>query len=94
MYRRTQSIERYLTIEAEDVNLNALGTTHVQVMRVEVIDPVAEHAALLERLFDFDAIQRLLGSGRFRMKFDAMHAVTGPYAQAILCSGSARRPAA
>jgi len=84
VYRRTQSIERYLTVEADDVNLALQGTTRVQAMRVEVIDPVAEYAALLERLFDFDAIARLLGSGRFRMKFDAMHAVTGPYARAIL----------
>ncbi len=84
VYRRTLSIERYLTIEADEVNLAALGTTHIQAMQVEVIDPVAEHAALLERLFDFDAIKRLLGSGRFRMKFDAMHAVTGPYAHAVL----------
>jgi phosphoglucomutase len=52
-------------------------------MMVEVIDPVSDHAALLERLFDFNAIAGLLGSGHFRIKFDAMHAVTGPYARAI-----------
>jgi phosphoglucomutase len=84
VYRRTQNIERYLTLHADDVNLGVTGTTPMAQMTVDVIDPVAEHAALLERLFDFDAIARLLQSGRFRMKFDAMHAVTGPYAQAIL----------
>jgi phosphoglucomutase len=84
VYRRTQSIERYLTLHADDVDLGVTGTTPMAQMSVEVVDPVAEHAALLERLFDFDAIARLLQSGRFRMKFDAMHAVTGPYAQAIL----------
>ena len=84
VYRRTQNIERYLTVEADDVNLALQGRARVQAMLVEVIDPVAEYAALLERLFDFDAIARLLASGRFRMKFDAMHAVTGPYAHAIL----------
>ena len=50
---------------------------------VEVIDPVADYADLLARLFDFAAIARLLQRGDFRMRFDAMHAVTGPYAQEI-----------
>ena len=52
-------------------------------MTVEVIDPVADYAALMETLFDFDAIRALFAGG-FRMPFDAMHAVTGPYATAIL----------
>jgi phosphoglucomutase len=50
---------------------------------VEVFDPVAEYADLLARLFDFPAIARLLQRGDFRMRFDAMHAVTGPYAEEI-----------
>ena len=57
-------------------------------MKVEVIDPVADYAELMQRLFDFDASARLLGQPGFRMRFDAMHAVTGPYAQA-----HPRRPA-
>jgi phosphoglucomutase len=52
-------------------------------MQVEVIDPVADHADLLAGLFDFEAIGALLRSGRFRMRFDAMNAVTGPYAQEV-----------
>jgi phosphoglucomutase len=52
-------------------------------MEIEVVDPVADYAALMERLFDFPAIRRLFASG-FTMRFDAMHAVTGPYARAIL----------
>ena len=52
-------------------------------MTVEVIDPVADYQALMETLFDFDAIRDLFDSG-FRMRFDAMHAITGPYAKAIL----------
>ena len=51
-------------------------------MKVQVIDAVADYAELMESLFDFNAIKDLLASG-FRMKFDAMHAVTGPYAKAI-----------
>jgi phosphoglucomutase len=53
-------------------------------MRVEVIDPVADYAELMETLFDFDAIRELFRSDSFRMCFDAMHAVTGPYARDIL----------
>ncbi|MBW4960169.1 hypothetical protein, partial [Klebsiella pneumoniae] len=52
-------------------------------MEVEVVDPVADYAALMEQLFDFDAIRALFAGG-FTMRFDAMHAVTGPYAKEIL----------
>ena len=52
-------------------------------MVVEVVDPVADYAALMESLFDFDAIRAMIAGG-FRMRFDAMHAVTGPYATEIL----------
>jgi phosphoglucomutase len=83
VYRRTQSIDRYLSVESPDVDLGTLGTTQLGDMAVEVIDPVATHADLMETLFDFGAIRRLLGSGNFRMRFDAMHAVTGPYAHEV-----------
>jgi phosphoglucomutase len=53
-------------------------------MAVQIIDPVDDYADLMESLFDFDAIRRLFESGQFRMRFDAMHAVTGPYATEIL----------
>ena len=53
-------------------------------MAVEVIDSVADYAELMQRLFDFDAISELFRLGNFRMSFDAMHAVTGPYARRII----------
>lgn len=83
IYQATQGIARYRTVEAADIDLDRLGPQEIAGMAVEVIDPVAEHAALLQRLFDFDAIRDLLRSD-FRLRFDAMHAVTGPYAQKIL----------
>jgi phosphoglucomutase len=83
IYANTQKIARYLTLAAPDVNLAVQGKTMVAGMAVEVIDPVADHADLLARLFDFDRIGALLRSGAFRICFDAMHAVTGPYAQEI-----------
>jgi len=83
IYANTQTIARYLTLEAADVNLALLGRTTVAGMAVEVIDSVADHADLLATLFDFDRIGALLRSGTFRMCFDAMYAVTGPTAHEI-----------
>jgi len=83
IYSRTKVIDRYLTIDAPDVDLDRLGETLVAGMTVAVIDPVADYATLMEQLFDFDAIRDLIASG-FRLTFDAMHAVTGPYAKEIL----------
>jgi len=84
VYRRTQEISAYRTVDSPDVDLSRIGESQVGEMRVSVIDPVADHAELLESLFDFDAIAALLARPDFRMRFDAMHAVTGPYARAIL----------
>jgi len=83
VYALSQKITRYLTVEAEDVDLNVLGESKVAGMVVEIVDPVTDYAALMQTLFDFDAIRALFASG-FRMQFDAMHAVTGPYAKAII----------
>lgn len=83
IYERSQAIDQYLILEADDVDLDRLGTTHLGNTQVEVIDSVTDYAALMESIFDFDQIQHLLTSGRFRMSMDALHAVTGPYARAI-----------
>ncbi|HWI11957.1 MAG TPA: alpha-D-glucose phosphate-specific phosphoglucomutase [Burkholderiaceae bacterium] len=83
IYANAQKIARYLTVDAGDVNLAVPGETMLAGMVVEVIDPVADHADLLATLFDFDRIGALLRSGTLRMCFDAMHAVTGPYAHEI-----------
>jgi len=84
VYARTQQIDRYLTIDAPAVDLRRTGASQVGNMHVEVIDPVADYAALMQRLFDFDRMRGLLTSGHLRLCFDAMHAVTGPYAKEIL----------
>ncbi|WP_295311755.1 alpha-D-glucose phosphate-specific phosphoglucomutase [Roseobacter sp.] len=83
IFDQTQSITEYRTLDAEDVNLAAVGTTSQGNMTVEVVDPVTDYEALMHTLFDFDKIRALFASG-FTMRFDAMHAVTGPYATAIL----------
>ncbi|MGE0260070.1 MAG: alpha-D-glucose phosphate-specific phosphoglucomutase [Alphaproteobacteria bacterium] len=82
IYRRTQRIAAYRTIEAPDLPLDRLGAARLGDMTVEIIDPVADYAALMERIFDFDRLRDLFRGG-FRLRFDAMHAVTGPYAREI-----------
>ncbi len=84
MYARTQTIDRYLTLDAPELDLDHDGSTRLGDMTVEVVDPVEDYAALMEALFDFNAIHQLFNTGLFRMRFDAMHAVTGPYAQEII----------
>jgi phosphoglucomutase len=74
---------RWLAVDAPDIDLDRIGTARVGKMLVEVIDPVADHAALMERLFDFEAIRAAVAAGRLTLAFDAMHAVTGPYASEI-----------
>lgn len=82
--QRTREITEYRIDASIDVALDALGETTHGGMVVEVVDPVADYAALMERLFDFAAIRALIADGGFRLRFDAMHAVTGPYATEIL----------
>ena len=82
--RRTGQLTEYRLLDADDVSLDEEGEYMVGDMWVEVVDPVADYAALMETLFDFDALRALLSGGRFRMRFDAMHAITGPYAREIL----------
>ncbi len=84
VYRRTQEISVYRTVESPDVELGIFGESNIGEMVVSVIDPVADYVELLESLFDFERISSLLARPEFRMRFDAMHAVTGPYAHAIL----------
>jgi phosphoglucomutase len=83
IFAATETIATYEILEAQDVDLAALGETALDGMAVEVVDPVTDYAALMETLFDFDAIRSLFAGG-FTMRFDAMHAVTGPYATEIL----------
>lgn len=87
IFARTKAITRYLISEMNPVDLDRLGTTHVEgahgQMAVEIVDPVTDYQHLMETLFDFDRIRAAINGG-MRMRFDAMSAVTGPYAHAIL----------
>ena len=82
IFARSQVIDRYLTIKSADVALDQLGEVSVGAMRVEIVDPVCDYAELMQSLFDFSAIRAMAAAG-FTMSFDAMSAVTGPYALEI-----------
>jgi phosphoglucomutase len=83
IYANTQKITRYLSVDGPEIDLATLGAQTLGAMHVEVIDPVADHAELLATLFDFERIGAMLRRPDFRICFDAMHAVTGPYAHEI-----------
>ncbi|NDR58062.1 alpha-D-glucose phosphate-specific phosphoglucomutase [Aliiruegeria sabulilitoris] len=83
IFAATKEITSYDIMVTEDVDISTIGETALGEMAIEVVDPVADYAELMEELFDFDAIARLIDNG-FRIRFDAMHAVTGPYATEIL----------
>ncbi|MBL8560923.1 MAG: alpha-D-glucose phosphate-specific phosphoglucomutase, partial [Gemmobacter sp.] len=83
MYQRTTELTEYRISDAPDIDLGRIGATTLDGMAVEVVDSVTDYAALMETLFDFPAIRAMFAGG-FTMRFDAMCAVTGPYATEIL----------
>lgn len=83
IYQQTLAIDHYKTMSAEDIDLDQVGVQSLAALSVEVIDSVRDYADLMESLFDFKTMKLTLGTGKFRMCFDAMHAVTGPYAKEI-----------
>jgi phosphoglucomutase len=84
VWRVASEIRRYRVIDLPEPDLGRTGIQALGPLTLEVVDPVTDYAALMERLFDFDAIGDLLSGGDFRLVFDAMNAVTGPYATEIL----------
>ena len=82
IFERTKTIDAYRIVDGADIDLGRIGTSTLGDLTVEVIDPVADYQSLMETLFDFDRIAALFARG-FRLHFDALSAVTGPYAHAI-----------
>lgn len=83
VYEVSRQLSEYQIMEAEDIALDHQYSCSIGEMQVEVIDPVRDYANLMEALFDFGKIKTLFTTGRLSMCFDAMHAVTGPYAHEI-----------
>ena len=84
IYANSQTITSYAILNDEDIALDTIGKTSLADMTIDIIDPVSDYAELMSDLFDFNAIRSLLSNGTFKMRFDAMHAITGPYAKEIL----------
>jgi phosphoglucomutase len=82
IFGRSRVIDQYKIATFDDIDISAISSIERDGCRIDIVDPVADYADLMETLFDFDAIRALIGSG-FRFVFDAMHAVTGPYAGEI-----------
>jgi len=84
IYQRSRRITQYRITDTPDIDLDTEGTVHVDNLEVRIIDPVSDYAELMEHLFDFERIRTLIEIGSFNMRFDALHAITGPYAHEIL----------
>ena len=82
IFARSKVIDEYKIADVADIDLDKIGSFDLAGMKVEVIDPVADYAELMEKLFDFSAIRALIAGG-FRVAIDSMGAVTGPYAKEI-----------
>ena len=83
IFAATKTISRYRILSAQDIDLSRIGATELGGMAVQVVDPVEDYANLMETLFDFPKLRTMFSDG-FRMRFDAMCAITGPYAHDIL----------
>ncbi len=84
IFQTSRTLTRYLIDPDVTVDLDRLGTTQAGGMTIEVIDGIDDYAAQMATLFDFNLIRDWLKQGHHRIRFDAMHAVTGPYARRIL----------
>lgn len=84
VFARSRVIDQYRIVRADDIDIDKIGETRLGDMTVQIIDPVSDYAQLMEHLFDFSLIESGLKSGAITLSYDAMHAVTGPYAKRIL----------
>jgi phosphoglucomutase len=84
VFKRSKEISQYKIAEIADVDLDVIGDYQIEELHVSIIDPVTDYAALMASIFDFELLKNSLSSGYISLIFDAMHAITGPYAKRIL----------
>ena len=84
LYENTKTISSYQTAEIEDIDLDSTGESQIGNLKISIIDPVEDYAELMAKIFDFELIKQSIAAGLITLKFDAMHAITGPYAKKIL----------
>jgi len=83
IYACTKNIDEYYTVDSPKIDLSKVGNYRIGGLIVEIIDGVDDYIKLMENIFDFDQIRKLISS-EFHIVFDALNAVTGPYAKRIL----------
>ena len=84
LYKNTTTISEYKIADISDIDIDSIGQQKIDALIVTVIDPVSDYADLMAKIFDFDLIKNSISSGKITLCFDAMHAITGPYATRIL----------
>ncbi len=84
IFSNTQSITEYKTVDEADIALDIIGEQSLTGMQISIVDPVSDYAELMASLFNFKAIKELIAQADFSLCFDAMHAITGPYAKQII----------
>jgi phosphoglucomutase len=92
-FKRSQVIDSYKIAVLDDVDLDQIGTQQLDGFTVTIIDSVTDYAELMQSLFDFPLLKQSIGSGTISLLFDAMHAITGPYAKRILVELLGANPA-
>ena len=83
-YLRSQSIDHYKTTNIPDIDLDTVGSQQIDTLKITIIDPVTDYAELMQSIFDFNLLKESISSGYITLLFDAMSAITGPYAKRIL----------
>ena len=83
-YEFSKEIMEYQIAQADDIPLEKQHTYYIEDMKIDIIDSVSDYADLMTQIFDFEKIKSLFSSKKISMCFDAMHAITGPYAKEIL----------
>ncbi len=83
IWQHTTNLQSYRKLDGPDLDLEQVGERGFHGMRVQIVEPVDDYCDMIEQLFDFDRLRALITSG-FRLRFDAMHAITGPYAKRLL----------
>lgn len=83
-YQRSQTIDNYKIADIEDIDLDSVGAQQIENLKITIIDPVTDYAELMQSIFDFGLLKQSIGSGYITLLFDAMSAITGPYAKRIL----------
>lgn len=82
-FKRSQVIDNYKIAVMDDVDLDHIGIQKIDGITINIIDPVSDYAQLMQTIFDFPLLKEQIGSGKITLLFDAMSAITGPYAKRI-----------